>query len=294
MQDFNDKVIVITGAASGIGRALANHFAGEGARIVLADVDAAGLEIARSELEKAGSSVLAATTDVSAPDELAALAEHALERFGVIDVVCANAGVMQPQATVWESPWEDYEWVFGVNLYGVIHTVRAFVPRLLEGTGEKHIVITGSMSGLSVAPGNGVYQMSKHAVVALAETLFHELAESAPNIGVSVLCPGFVPTRITEGERVRPDHLRVSRTDAPRVPSRGWGDKTVALAALGVPAERVAELVLEAVRDRRFWILTHPDALSRIRSRFDSLMGEGNPRVDLGLSDPLDTSEPDP
>ena len=189
---------------------------------------------------------------------------------------------MQPPGPIWERPLADYEWVFGVNTWGVVHCARSFVPRMLERGGPAHIVFTASMSGLSVVPGNGPYQMSKHATLALAETLFHELSDTP--IGVSALCPGWVPTRITDAERNRPEALRADGAPAPRSMSGGWSGPTAALQATAVEPRDIAARVLEAVREERFWILTHANAGQRVAARFEPILQGTNPRVEQALA----------
>jgi NAD(P)-dependent dehydrogenase (short-subunit alcohol dehydrogenase family) len=276
MQEIRDRVAVVTGAASGIGLALAQRLASAGARLVLADIEGSALEAAAEALERGGAEVFARRTDVSSAESVEGLAREALNRFGSVDLLFANAGVIQAMGPTWERPVEDYEWVLGVNLWGPIHCVRSFVPRMLQTKQPAHIVITASMSGLSVVPGNGPYQISKHGAVALAETLRLELNESA--IGVSCLCPGFVPTGILHAERNRPSHLR--REDAPpeRPLEGGWtGEPTPELEAIARAPEEIAEQVMTAVREDRFWILTHEDARARLLSRFDALLESCRP-----------------
>ena len=235
MQDLTNRVAVVTGAASGIGRALAERLAKEGARLVLSDVEAPALEKAVTELAAEGADVIGVETDVSDAAAVEALADAAVERFGAVHLVFANAGVMQQVGPTWERPVADFEWVFGVNLWGPLHCVKAFVPRLLESGEAGHVVITGSMSGLTVVPGNAAYQMSKHGAVALAETLYLELSDTP--IGVSVLCPGYVETGIAHSDRNRPDDLRETNAPPPRAMAGGWtGDATEALKAIAVPA----------------------------------------------------------
>lgn len=279
MQDLRDRVAVITGGASGIGRALAERFAAEGAKLVLGDVEAPVLEATRAALEAEGAEVLALETDVSSPEAVEALADAAWSRFGGVHLLCANAGVMQEVGPVWERPIQDFAWVFGVNVWGPLHCVHSFVPRMLADGEPGHVVITGSMSGLTVVPGNGAYQMSKHAAVALAETLHHELGDTP--IGVSVLCPGFVKTGITSSGRNRPAALQSADAPPPRAVAGGWtGTADDALEAVAIPAESIADMVLSAVREERFWILTHPNAFDRVRARFDAILEGRNPVLD--------------
>lgn len=168
MENLTNRVAVITGAASGIGRALAERLASEGARLVLSDVEAPALEETVSAVTASGADAIGIVSDVSKPESVEALAEAADARFGGVDLVFANAGVMQEVGPSWERPVEDFAWVFGVNLWGPVHCVRSFVPRMLASGAPGHVVITASMSGLTVVPGNAAYQISKHGAVALA------------------------------------------------------------------------------------------------------------------------------
>lgn len=279
MKEIRNRVAVITGAASGIGRALADRLAAERARLVLSDVEAPALERAVKELAAAGAEVLGVPADVSSAPAVEALADAAWARFDAVHLVFANAGVMQDVGPVWERPLEDFRWVFGVNLWGPLHCVRSFIPRMLGGGEPGHLVITGSMSGLTVVPGNGAYQMAKHGAVALAETLYHELAGSS--VDVSVLCPGFVQTGILHSGRNRPDALRNPAAPAARAVGGGWtGEATDASLAIALSPEAVADRVIDGIREQRFWILTHEDANSRVRSRFEPIVEGRNPVLD--------------
>src|SRR5947209_3090517 len=206
MQEFKDKVAVITGAASGIGRALTDRCVQEGMRVVLADVEVETLTKTEASMKASGATVLAVRTDVSQARDVEALAQKTLNTFGAVHLLCNNAGVAS-EAVVWESTIAEWEWVMGVNLWSVIHGVRVFVPIMLAQDTECHIVNTASMAGLISGPGLGAYKVTKHGVVALSETLYHELAERGAKVKVSVLCPGVVSTRIMEGGRNRPGHL---------------------------------------------------------------------------------------
>ena len=249
MQDFAGRVAVVTGGASGIGLGLARRFGAEGMRIVIGDVEVAALDAAVAELAGAGVEVEGVATDVSDPAQVQALADAAVARFGGVHIVCNNAGVGSGGLS-WETTTETWEWVLGVNLWGVINGIRAFVPLLMQQDAG-HIVNTASIAGLVAGPFMGPYNASKHAVVALSETLLHELAMSAAHVHVSVLCPGWVNTRIGESARNRPDQ------------GEGGADPGAGLSLLqgvlarGMAPEAVAEQVLAAVRAERFWILTH-------------------------------------
>ncbi len=279
-----DQVAVVTGGASGIGLGLARRLAREGVRVVLADVEPSALDRAIDELGALGTEAIGVRSDVSNAESVEHLAAQAIDRFGGVDILCANAGVMQALGPVWERPVEDFEWVFGVNLWGPIHCVRSFVPRMLAKGSPAHVVITASMSGLTVVPGNGAYQISKHGAVGLAETLRLEL-EDEP-VGVSVLCPGFVPTGILTSDRNRPDALRKADAPPQKPMAGGWtGDATEGLKAIARSPEDIAEQVLEAIRSDRFWILTHDNAHERVRARMEAIVQGRNPARDLSVSD---------
>ena len=283
MKDFRDKVAVVTGAASGIGRALVDRFAAEGMKIVLADIEAGALAKAKSELEATGAKVLAVATDVSKPEEIEALAAKTLGAFGAVHIVCNNAGVAAT-GLLWERSLADYEWVLGVNLWGVIHGIRTFVPILLDQDTEAHIVNTASLAGLTIVPGNGVYQISKHGVVALSETLHYELAQRGAKVRVSVLCPSFVRTAILDSERNRPAHLAASQEGAATTAAGLPEEMVRQLIASGLEPTQVAEKVFEAIRDEKFWILTHPEAKHRISDRMEAILEDRNPEFSLGAA----------
>jgi len=254
MERFEGRTAVVTGGASGIGRGMAEAFAREGMKIVIADVEEEALAKATGEMKAAGIDVTGVRCDVSDPASVDALAQSALEATGAVHVLCNNAGVAGAVGPTWERPLDDWNWVMGVNLRGVLHGVRSFVPIMIEQGDEGHIVNTASMAGL--IPGGGTYGVSKSACVALSESLFAELGGAAPKIGVSVLCPGWVRTRINESERNRPE-----------APRETPGDETPMIEAMralvgkaiedGLDPVRVGEIVVDAIRTRRFYILTH-------------------------------------
>ncbi len=253
MKEFRGRVAVVTGAASGIGRALAACFAGEGMRVVLADVEPDALATAARELQQSGCEVLAVVTDVSRADQVEALARRTLDAFGAVHIVCNNAGVFTGGLS-WEAPLADYEWVLGVNVWGVIHGIRSFVPILLAQGGEGHVVNTASMAALTTLPYAGIYHMSKHAVLALSESLHHELALRGSQVRVSALCPELVATRIDTAERNRPAHLR---SEPGAGPERELVQQAIkAGVAGGTPPARIAERVLDAIREGRFYVLS--------------------------------------
>ena len=206
MREFRDKVAVITGAASGVGRAVAERCVQEGMRVVLADVEEDALARAEATMSDTGATVLAVPTDVSAASDVEALARKTLEAFGAVHLVHNNAGV-GVGGRIWENTVADWEWVMGVNMWGVIHGIRVFVPLMLEQDTEGHVVNTASVAGLVSGPGLGIYKVTKHGVVTLSETLHHELVQIGAKIGVSVLSPGFIRTQIMDSDRNRPASL---------------------------------------------------------------------------------------
>lgn len=274
MKELKDRVAVITGAASGIGRALADRCVQEGMKAVLADVEVEALAKAEASLKATGATVLAVRTDVSQARDVEALAQKTLEVFGAVHLLCNNAGV-GTEAAVWESTLAEWEWVMGVNLWGVIHGVRVFVPIMLAQDMECHIVNTASMAGLISGPGLGVYKVAKHGVVTLSETLHHELAERGAKVKVSVLCPGIVNTRIMESARNRPGHV------APAAPlgsaSGARWELLRRLVPAGMPPAQVADAVFAALRNDQFYILTHPEGKEAIRTRMEDILQERNP-----------------
>lgn len=278
MKEFKGKVAVVTGAASGIGRGLAEACAREGMKVVLADVDEAALSAAERELKDSGAETLAVRTDVSKAEDVEALARRTLEAFGAAHLLFNNAGV-GAGTTVWESTLEDWRWTLGVNLWGVIHGVRTFVPLMLKQGDECHVVNTASMAGLVSGPALGVYKVTKHGVVSLSETLQCELAIIKAKIGVSVLCPGGVNTRILEAERNRPAEMQSATvTVGPVHPAVAQADAMLRqLVEAGMPPSRVAEMVFEAIRDERFYILTHEDWKQYVRKRLNDILLGRNP-----------------
>jgi len=274
MQDFNGKVAVITGAASGIGRAIAGRCAAQGMKLALADVEEHALMEAAQELEAEGATVLSIPTDVSSFAEVEALAEQTYAQYGAVHLLCNNAGVAAG-STVWESAIADWEWVLGVNLWGVIYGVKAFVPRMLAQDAEGHVVNTASIAGLIAGPGMGIYNVSKHGVVALSETLFHELAMRQAKVKVSVLCPGYVNTRIMDSERNRPD--RHAPMGDLRPGDAELRDVRRQAVESGIPAEIVAEAVFDAVQKDQFYIFTHPDYMPLVRMRTNDILHARNP-----------------
>jgi NAD(P)-dependent dehydrogenase (short-subunit alcohol dehydrogenase family) len=271
MENLQGKVAVITGGASGIGKAVAAQAAAEGMKVVIADIEEGALKATARELSAAGADILAVATDVADAASVKELRDRTLGHYGAVHLVHNNAGVGLG-GPIWEIPEADWRWILGVNLWGVIHGISAFVPLLVE-QGEGHVVNTASIAGLTTAPFIGPYNATKQAVVAMSETLFRDLqAEEATGVGVSVLCPGFVQTRIAESDRNRPAW-------APDREVEGAGELRVAIQAMvegGIPPGVVADRVIEAVRTNTFYILTHPELRDAIQTRFDDIL-EGRP-----------------
>ncbi len=276
MKEFKEKVAVVTGAASGIGQALAQRFAREAMKVVLADVETAALDQAARAIEASGAAVLAVRTDVSKAADVERLAQAALEKFGAVHVVCNNAGVVT-SAPTWMNTVADWEWVLGVNLWGVIHGVRVFTPILLSQGVEGHIVNTASMAGMIAGPGTATYNVSKFGVVALSESLHHELLLLGSLVRVSVLCPGFVNTRIADAARNRPAELAET---APKLPGAEEMEQLGRqLLANGSPPSKVADVVFDAICHERLYIFPHPEWKEYVRTRMEDILAERTPAL---------------
>jgi NAD(P)-dependent dehydrogenase (short-subunit alcohol dehydrogenase family) len=280
MRDLKGKVAVVTGAASGIGRAMAERFAREGMKVVLADVEKEPLEEAARAIAKSGTDAWGVLTDVSKREDVEALARKSFELCGEVHVLCNNAGVGAGGMS-WDQPLGDWEWTINVNLWGVIHGIRAFVPRMVE-QGQGHVVNTASMAGLCGLPGTGAYCASKHAVVAISECLFHELGfATGGKVKVSVLCPGWVKTNIADAERNRPANLKGEAGAGQRSPQEQMMEAMLRQAiANGMPPSDVADMVLAAIHEERFWILTHPSMKKIVEARARGILEGLDPRFD--------------
>jgi NAD(P)-dependent dehydrogenase (short-subunit alcohol dehydrogenase family) len=264
--ELEGRVAVITGAASGIGRAVATRAASLGMRVVLADIEEGPLKETADALAASGTDVLAVATDVSSGESVEALRDRAVAHFGAVHLVHNNAGVGGPVGPVWTTPENDFRWLFGVNVWGVVHGIRVFVPLLVE-QGEGHVVNTASIAGLLTPPFLGAYNATKHAVVALSETLYADLRAAGSDVGVSVLCPAFVRTRIDDSGRNRPSWAPATGTD-----DSAAAELVRSLVAGGIEPDVVADMVLDAVQERRFYILPSPDTRPAVEARMRAIM----------------------
>jgi NAD(P)-dependent dehydrogenase (short-subunit alcohol dehydrogenase family) len=280
MKDFKGKVAVITGAASGIGFALAERCVQEGMKVVLAGINEDTLEKAEKKIKKAGVATLVVKTDVSKAADVEALANKTIEKFGAVHMLFNNAG-FGIFSSVWESSLADWEWILGVDLWGVIYGIHYFIPIMIEQGTECHIINTAGGAGL-ISPPFNPYAVAKHGVVILSEILYRELELKGHKIGVSVLCPGFTQTKAMEAERNRPEKLRNTKGKG----STGTTDADVQafvktakqLLENGMPPQKLADIVFKALREKKFYIF--PDFASdksRIRARMEDILQERNP-----------------
>jgi len=279
IDDFKGKTAVLTGAGSGFGLECARIGARLGMNLVLVDVQQDALDAAAAEAQAAGSAVLARRVDVSSAAQMEQLAQDVAQRFGAPHLVFNNAGVGSG-GLVWENSVRDWEWVLGVNLWGVIHGVRLFTPLMLaaaqaDPSWRGHIVNTASMAGLLTPPNMGVYNVTKHAVVSLSETLYQDLRLVTDQIGASVLCPYFVPTGISHSERNRPSSMADEKPTKSQLIGQAMTDKAVTSGK--VTAADVAQKVFDAIAADQFYIFSHPKALGNLQSRMESILRTENP-----------------
>ena len=278
MREFEGKIAVVTGAASGMGRAFAERFARAGMHVVLADIEEEALKTAVRELEQEEHRVIGVVTNTMSRDSMQALARRAIDEFGKVHIVCNNAGVTSRgdagaagRRGVWEIPQSDWDWLVGVNFWGVLYGLQVFIPHMLEHGEEGHIVNTASLAGL--IPGGGAYGVTKHGVLALSEGLYRDLKARDAQIGASVLCPGFVNTGIFKAERNRPEEF------VSGLPESNTGARTnidSVLQHAKQPAE-IAEIVFEAIQSDRFYILPHPAWDEIVRSRVEHVLAREAP-----------------
>jgi NAD(P)-dependent dehydrogenase (short-subunit alcohol dehydrogenase family) len=281
MKDFKGRIAVITGAGSGFGREFARIGAKRGMKLALADVQADALDQTVAELRANDADVMASVVNVADAGEMDRLADDVFARFGKVHLVFNNAGVGSG-GLIWENTVKDWDWVLGVNLWGVIHGVRCFVPRMLAGGDEGHVINTASVAGLLSAQTMGVYNVSKHAVVTLSETLFQDLRIVNAKLGVTVLCPAFVNTGIKDAGRNRPANLR---NDKPLTPSQILAEEQSRKAVTSgrITPEAVAEKTFAAIEENRFYCLTHQKILGAVELRMQDIMAARNPTDPFSL-----------
>jgi NAD(P)-dependent dehydrogenase (short-subunit alcohol dehydrogenase family) len=282
MRELAGKVAVVTGAASGIGAALAHRFAADGMKVVLADIEEPALELATAELAATGADVLPVVTDTSIRASVDELADRTLDHFGAVHVICNNAGVGSRGLKLVDVPERDLEWVLGVNFWGVMHGIWAFVPHL-RGQNEGHVVNTASVSGFSHRPRMGPYNASKAAVIALSETLQFELDDEGSDVGVTVVCPGWVPTNISQAVRNLPEHYHYELTpeQAAEMAEYKAHRKTV-VSRSAVEPDDLATQVRDAIIERRFYVFTDDGSIDDVAARFDRIVTGQNP-INPGL-----------
>ena len=288
MQEFAGKVAVVTGAASGMGLAFAHRFAEAGMKVVLADIKTEPLSMAEASLKAKGATALAVRTNVMHEEEIKRLADAAFATFGNVHIVCNNAGVSGGMGGdgVWNVPLSDWDWVLGVNFMGVLYGIREFVPRMLANGEEGHIVNTASVAGLVTGATGGPYAISKHAVVALTETLYKDFKLRGAKLSASVLCPGWVNTNIIDSERNRPEEFG-KRTDLSAVPPAALAVRqfVVDLIKNGIQPEEIARQVFEAIRDDRFYIIpAQPNILDMVDTRMEDIRERRNPTIVVPIS----------
>ncbi|MBO3273942.1 SDR family oxidoreductase [Pseudomonas schmalbachii] len=280
MKEFNGRVAVITGAASGFGKEFARIGASLGMKLVLADIQQDALDATVSELAGQGVEVIGLRTDVSRSEQIQALADAAIARFGIVHLLFNNAGV-GAGGLIWENTEQDWDWVLGVNLRSVIHGIRIFTPLMLAAAEQDpdyqgHIVNTASMAGLVNAPAMGVYSMTKHAVVSLSETLYQDLGLVSEQVHCSVLCPFFVPTGFSQSSRNRPSELgNATAPTRSQLIAQAMSERSTG--AGKVSAAEIAQMTFDGIRDGDFYIFSHPQAMPLVKDRFDAVLRAGTP-----------------
>ena len=283
MQDLPDKVAVVTGAASGIGEALARQFAEQGMKLVLADIEEAALLEVEKELRQAGASVLAVKTDVSLKESVFALADEAFEAFGNVHLVCNNAGVSGGLGPIWEIPDQDWDWIMAVNLYGVLYGIQAFVPRMIENNEEGLILNTTSVVGLTTGT-TSVYGVTKHAVSRMTEGLHYDLHAAGSKLRAALLVPGVTATNILYADRNRPEELLVPMAEDRRAMVIERRQKRHEwLQDVGMNADELAKLVVQDIKDKTFYIIADPERTRRsVRLRMEGILDGTGPKPEAG------------
>jgi|TARA_B110000211_G_scaffold222853_1_gene272000 NAD(P)-dependent dehydrogenase (short-subunit alcohol dehydrogenase family) len=276
MQNLENKVAVITGGASGIGRALADRFAAAGMKIVLADIEEGPLDNAAKEIRETGAEVLTRISNVSDAEAVDDLAKATLDTFGAAHIVCNNAGVGGGTGPIWELSLKDWEFTFGANIWGIIHGVRSFAPTLLAQN-EGHFVNTASMAGLVSMANMGPYNVTKHGVVSYSETMFEDLRNAGSDVGVSVLCPAFVNTKIWDSDRNRPEEFKNPENETKDAKFQAGKQMLKAVIENAMPAKNVANAVHDAILEKQLYILTHGDTQDYVERRMNNIISGKNP-----------------
>jgi NAD(P)-dependent dehydrogenase (short-subunit alcohol dehydrogenase family) len=277
MQDLKDKIAVITGAASGIGRGLAEAFVAAGMKVVLSDIEAPALHATTRLLREAGADVHAVQTDVSKPEQVDALAAATLQKYGAVHVLCNNAGISVGATPSWRSTLSDWQWIIGVNLMGVVHGVRSFLPIMIAQNTSAHIVNTASMAGLALGGGSSLYTVTKFGVVGFSEMLYLEMQTNGLKPGISVLCPGYVDTNILRSQRNRPAGVNDISPPSNTPTSAALREWLAEQLKQGLNPRAVGEQVLAAIQEQRFYVLTHPEWNKYIEHRMQNILGGHNP-----------------
>jgi NAD(P)-dependent dehydrogenase (short-subunit alcohol dehydrogenase family) len=277
MDEFAGRVAVVTGAASGIGRGMAEAFAAAGMKVVLADVEEGALEATTTAMREAGKDVHAVVTDVGKHGAVEALAKDAIAKYGKVHVLCNNAGVGGGGGSIWTTSLQEWQWVIDVNLWSVIYGVKAFVPHMLEHGEPAHVVNTASLAGLLTGGDNSPYSVTKFGVVALSESLYMQLQRTGGKVSASVLCPAWVNTKIMQSERNRPGGAQPPKQSNAMVRElRAWVEEQL---REGLDPRSVGDTVLQAIRDDRFYILTHPDWTPMVEKRMRNILDGKNPEL---------------
>ena len=279
MKEFTGKVAVITGAANGIGFGIAERCAELGMKVVLAGINEENLFKAEESLQKTGATTLVVRTDVSKKEDVERLAQKTLDSFGAVHLLVNNAGV-GAGSSIWESTWEDWEWVVGVNLWGVIYGVKVFTPIMLAQDAESHIVNVASISGLLPAYPSAPYHVTKHAVIGLTENLYHSLAEKQAKVKVTLLCPGWVKTSILKSERNRPPEFKNQTNPVKNSPEalQAYRKMQESLEA-GMSIQELADHLFKAIEAEQLYVLTDQKYLPRIRERMENILEQQNPEL---------------